>query len=396
MKKNDELRIGVIGSGGRGALAGHAHKPGEGSRIVACCDIYDDRLAKNKETYGDDIFVTKDYREIIDCKDVDAIFVCSPDFLHEEHTLACLEAGKHVYLEKPMAITVEGCDKILQAAYDNKVRLYLGHNMRHMDFTKKIKEVVDSGAIGEVKAAWCRHFIAYGCDAYYKDWHAEIAKSTGLLLQKAAHDIDILHWICGGYSKRVVGQGGLVLYDQITDRRDPSDTSHANVSWTDNKWPPLSQKNLNPIVEVEDVSHMLMHLDNGVFCTYQQCHFTPDAWRNYTIIGTEGRVENFNDSPGECAVRVWNKRKSYNAFGDEQYFIAEAPGGHGGADPRIVQEFVDYVKTGCKISTSAVAARFSVAAGCMATKSIRTNSMPYDVTQLDPKIRAHFEADVVE
>ena len=138
-----ELRIGVIGAGGRGSLSQHAHKPQDGVRLVAAADVNDKALDNFKQKYGDDVFVTKDYRELLSQADVDAVFVTSPDFLHEEHAVAALEAGKDVYLEKPMAITIEGCDKILETAYKNKRKLYLGHNMRHMDFVRKMKELID-------------------------------------------------------------------------------------------------------------------------------------------------------------------------------------------------------------------------------------------------------------
>jgi predicted dehydrogenase len=223
-----ELRIGVIGAGGRGGLAHYAHKPEEGVRLVAGADVVDAALARFQERYGADTFVTKDYRELLKHDDIAAVFVTSPDFLHEEHAVAALEAEARL-LEKPMAITITGCDRILKAARDNKRRLYLGHNMRHMDVILTMKRLIDEGQIGEVKAGWCRHFVGYGCDAYFKDWHAERSKSTSLLLQKGAHDIDVLHWLCKGYTTRVVGMGGLTLYDQITDRHDPSERS--DVSW---------------------------------------------------------------------------------------------------------------------------------------------------------------------
>ena len=124
---------------------------------------------------------------------------------------------------------------------------------------------------------------------------------------------------------------------------------------------------------------MLMELDNGVLCSYEQCHYAPDGWRNYTIIGTEGRIENFGDSPGESVVRVWNRRTGYNPYGDEQHFIAPARGGHGGADPRIVGEFIRHVRQNAPITTSAIAARNSVAAGCAAAESLRNGSIPVAV-----------------
>jgi len=384
------LRIGVIGAGGRGGLAGHAHDPAHGVRLVAGADTRDAALAHFRERYGADAFVTHDYRELLDKADVDAVFVCSPDNFHEEHAVAALEAGKAVYLEKPMAITVEGADRILRAAYEHGCKLYVGHNMRHMTFVRKMKDLVDAGAIGEVKAGWCRHFVAYGGDAYFKDWHAERKNTTGLLLQKAAHDIDVLHWLCGGLSTRVNAFGGLTLYDRIADRHDPSERGDA--SFQQENWPPRSQTGLNPKIDVEDISMMQMILDNGVFASYEQCHFTPDAWRNYTIIGTEGRIENFGDSPGNCVVRLWNRRCDYNPWGDEQYYIPPVRGGHGGADPSIVGEFVRYVKDGEKATTSPVAARYSVAAGCMATYSLRNGGVPMDIPPLPPEIVAYFRA----
>ena len=200
-----DLRIGVIGVGGRGCLAAQAHRPGEGSRLVAGADVNPaalDTFARDYE--GAALF--DDYRRMLDETDLDAVFVASPDFLHEEHAIAALDRGLAVYLEKPMAISVEGCDRIIGAARASGAKLYVGHNMRHMPFVREMKRLIDSGAIGEVKAAWCRHFVAYGGDAYYKDWHSEQQYVNGLLLQKAVHDIDVdalavwrIHGLRGGH-----------------------------------------------------------------------------------------------------------------------------------------------------------------------------------------------------
>lgn len=385
-----DLHIGVIGSGGRGGLARYAHRPGSGSRVVACCDIDPAVFERNKVWYGSDLYLTTDYRELLR-RDLDAVFVTTPDYLHKEHAVAALEAGKAVYLEKPMAITIAGCDHILETARRQAVKLYLGHNMRHFAVIQKMKELIESGAIGQVQVAWCRHFVSYGGDAYFKDWHADRRKSTGLLLQKGAHDIDVLHWLCGGYTRQVTAMGALTLYDQIADRHvdgDPGDSSFVRENW-----PPLSQTGMNPVLDVEDVSMMLMQLDNGVLVSYQQCHYTPDAWRNYTIIGTEGRIENFGDGIGEdSCVRLWNTRSDrYVSDGDKTFALSHLAGGHGGGDPSIVAEFVRYVREGGPIKTSPVAARYSVAAGCMATESLRNGSMPMVVPPLDGTLYNYFE-----
>jgi predicted dehydrogenase len=385
MTSTSEINIGLIGAGGRGYLAHHAHLPDAGSRLVAAADINDRELALFREKFGKDTLTTRDYHDILAREDVHAVFITSPDFLHEEQAVAALEAGKAVYLEKPMAITTAGCDRILKAAVDNAGRLYLGHNMRHMPFVQKMKELVDSGAIGEVKAGWCRHFVGYGGDAYFKDWHADRSKSTSLLLQKGAHDIDVLHWVCGGYSKRVTAMGGLTVYDRIADKHTPDERGDA--SWTFDNWPPLSQKGMNPVMDVEDLSMVLMQLDNGVFASYQQCHFTPDGWRNYTVIGTEGRIENL----GENEVHMWNRRCHYQSEGDARFREPMDGGGHGGADPRIVEEFLRYVRDGGTTKTSPIAARNAVATGCAATESLRNGSIPQDIAPVAADAIRYFE-----
>ena len=384
------LRIGVIGIGGRGSLAYHAHDPGNGVCLVAAADILDDPLREFAERCGPDVLTTKDYRDVLARDDVHAVFVCTPDFLHQEHAVAALSAGKHVYLEKPMAITIEGCDRILRTAMDNGVRLYVGHNMRHMGVILKMKELIDGGAIGEVRTGWCRHFCCYGGDAYFKDWHADREKSTSLLLQKATHDIDVLHWLCGGYARRVTAMGNLTVYNRIEDRHAPDERGDA--SWHLENWPPLSQKGLNPVIDVEDLSLMLMELDNGILCSYQQCHYAPDGWRNYTIIGTEGRLENFGDGPGESAVHLWNRRVNYAPAGNEVHEIPEADGTHGGADPLIVAEFVRHVRDDGPISVSAIASRSSVAAGCMAAASLRDRNSPRDIPPVAGDLWEYFAA----
>ena len=382
-----DLRIGVIGAGGRGSLARHAHQPNHGSRIVACCDINSEVLTAQKERYGDNIFVTDNYHLLLQ-QDLDAVFICTPDFLHEEQAVAALEAGTAVYLEKPIAITTADCDRILATAHRTQTRLYVGHNMRHMTFVQKMKELIDSSAIGEVKTGWCRHFVGHGGDFYFKDWHADRRNATSLLLQKAAHDIDVLHWLCGGYSQRVNALGGLTVYNQVAHRQT-TPLPRSQITATD-QWPPLSQTNLYPVIDVEDISMMQMQLDNGVFVAYQQCHFTPDYWRNYTIIGTEGRIENFGDTQPDAVIKLWNKRADYKPDGDEQFAVGANSGDHGGADGRIVAEFVRFVREGGSIKTSPLAARYAVAAGCAATDSLRANGIPVDVPPVDKAIAHYF------
>lgn len=386
-----DLRIGVIGAAGRGFLAARAHHPEEGSRVVAVCDTRQEALDKAIERYGEEVQTLTDYRELL-ALDLDAVFVTTPDFLHEEMAVAALEAGVAVYLEKPMAITTEGCDRILRTAYETKTRLYLGHNMRHMPFVIKMKELIDAGAIGNVKAIWCRHFVGHGGDYYFKDWHAERRYSNGLLLQKGAHDIDVLHWLAGSYASKVSAFGKLAVYGEVEDRVKPTKGPRTRGPIIDKEfyWPPSTQKGMNAHIDVEDLSQMNMELQNGILASYQQCHFSPDYWRNYCVIGDEGRMENFGNGEDGTQIQVWNKRKwGYNAP-DQVHMIERPEGGHGGADPRIVAEFLRFVREGGVTQTSPLAGRYSVAAGCAATDSIRDGGTLQQVPAVPANLTRYF------
>jgi len=371
-----DLRIGVLGSGGRGGLAQHAHRPSEGSRVVACCDLSDKVLEKNKKDYGPETTLTRKLSEFLKVP-LDAVFVCTPDFLHDEHALAVLDAGPALYLEKPMAITIEGCDRILQKASEKKARLFVGHNMRYMNIIRRMRELIQQGAIGDVKSIWCRHFISYGGDAYFRDWHSERKFATGLLLQKAAHDIDVMHWLADAYTTRVAAFGNLAVYGDLP-RREPDQPGY--IGFKAEHWPPKSLRGFSPKIDVEDQSVVIMNMEKGILGSYAQCHFTPDACRNYTVIGTEGRLENIGDAP-DSPIFVWNRRKDgFRMIGDEVHRGEDIPsGGHGGADPLIVAEFLDFVRTGKSTAATPYAARMAVATGYQATMSLRDGGRPLDV-----------------
>ncbi|MEV5277132.1 Gfo/Idh/MocA family oxidoreductase [Streptomyces sp. NPDC051994] len=387
-----DLRIGVIGYGMRGTIARTAHRPGRGSTVAAVADP-DPRARTAAAAAFPDAVVSGDHREVIDAPDLDAVLVLTPDHTHADLACAALLAGKPAFVEKPLDITVERCDEILHTARDTGTRLYVGHNMRHMPVVRMMRDLIGRGAIGTVKTVWVRHFVGYGGDWYFKDWHAERQYTTGLLLQKAAHDIDVLHWLSGGYTRDVQAMGDLMVYGDNPHRRAPGEPKTDDWYTEDGHWPPHTQRALNPVIDIEDVSLLNMRLDNGVLASYQQCHFTPDYWRNYTVIGDAGRLENFGDGPGG-QVKVWNSRRSeYRAEPDETYEIpkAEDDHGHGGADPLIIDEFLRFVREGGVTDTSPVAARMAVAAGYQATSSLRAGGTPREVPRLDPELVAYFE-----
>lgn len=381
------LKLGVIGCDNRGRTAWLAHKPESGWEISAGADVNRSALAKFKERFpGARTF--DDFKELLKCDDICAVFICSPDYCHEEQAIAALESGKAVFLEKPMAITIEGCDRILRTAMTTGSKLFIGHNMRHIPSIVKMKEIVDSGLIGEVRCGWCRHFINYGGVAYFRDWHSERKNSAGLLLQKGSHDIDVMHWIMGTCTKSVVGMGSLSVYDKCA-RRKPGEALPAGGAPF---WPPLEQVGFSPTINVEDHNMVMMQMENGAQACYMQCHFTPDTERNYTFIGTKGRIENVGDF-GNCEIHAWTqwgKRETPDII----YRIKKIEGAtyetHYGADPLCVQSFLDFVRDGKRPSTSPLAARNAVAVGALGHYSMRNGCNSQQIPSLSPEMVEFF------
>ena len=381
------LHFAVIGAHNRGRLSRLLHRPEEGLFLSAVCGTRLEGLEEYRQLCGPDLLMTSDYREVLGRPEIDAVLVCTPDYLHAVHAIDALRAGKDVFLEKPMAITIADCDAIIAAAREAGRKLYVGHNMRFFPVMRKMRELIASGCIGQVEAVWCRHFINYGGDAYFKDWHSERKNTTGLLLQKGAHDIDIIHWLAGGYTRRVVGMGKLSVYNRVPSRRGRDEEGSA--AWNPASWPPLSQQKLSPDIDVEDHSMILMQLDNGVQASYQQCHYTPDGHRNYCVIGTEGRLENYGDYSDDChlaTVHLWNSRRGYSPQGQEIFTIPTVSGSHGGSDPLMMADFVRFLRGEPSEGATPRDARMSVATGCLGTDSLRANSRPMDILPPPPSL----------
>jgi len=255
-----------------------------------------------------------------------------------------------------------------------------------MNIIRKMKKLIDDGAIGNVKSIWCRHFVSYGGDAFFRDWHADRTKSTGLLLQKAAHDIDVIHWLAGCYTTRVSAFGNLAVYGKLPRRTDPCiDKKEFSTWWNGAHWPPKTQSGYNPVMDVEDQNMVIMQLQGDILASYMQCHFAPDATRNYTVIGDAGRLENIGDG-AEDPIFLWNERHDgFRMVGDQVHRgdPIDASKGHGGADPLIVEEFLNFVRTGGPTTATPEAARMSVATGYQATMSLRAGGMPQEVPPID-------------
>src|SRR6267378_590079 len=112
---NDNIQIALIGAGGMGSGDTSLAVALPGVKLVAACDIYDGRLVRAKERWGNDLFTTRDYREVLARKEIDAVIIATPDHWHQRITIEALDAGKHVYCEKPMVHSIDEGNAVIEA-----------------------------------------------------------------------------------------------------------------------------------------------------------------------------------------------------------------------------------------------------------------------------------------
>jgi predicted dehydrogenase len=157
---NDHIQIALIGAGGQGQGDTRTALQVPGVTLVAVADCYDGRLVHSKEMWGDDIFTTRDYREVLARKDVDAVIVGTPDHWHKQVSVDAMKAGKDVYCEKPMIHVYSDGPEMIEAARANKRILQIGSQRVSSVIYAKAKELLASGAIGRlnlVTAHWDRN-----------------------------------------------------------------------------------------------------------------------------------------------------------------------------------------------------------------------------------------------
>src|SRR5688500_17271244 len=149
-QKADDICCGIIGAGLRGTGIITAINASPGVRVTAICDINKTRLndaAKVVEADKPNLFT--DYRALIDCSELDAVFVETPAYLHKEMVIAVLESDRHCYGEKPMAIRVSDLNKMVKAAKRSRGIYQVGTQLRYAAPWKPAIEAVHQGAIGK-------------------------------------------------------------------------------------------------------------------------------------------------------------------------------------------------------------------------------------------------------
>ena len=209
------IRIGVIGAGPNGtgnaqALATH----NERAKIVAVADIDPAPGRRLAGAYG--AKRVEDYREMLD--DVDAVVISTPNDLHAEMAVTCARAGKHLWIEKPMALSTADADRIVEAVESVGVATMVGFSVRFDGIMRRMKEVYADGQVGELLSIWSRRLCFFD-PATVTPWRLEYARSGGVMSELIAHEVDWIVDIAGDPTS---------VYCRKASRRhdDPRDNDH--------------------------------------------------------------------------------------------------------------------------------------------------------------------------
>lgn len=240
---NSQIGFGIIGTGGRGQYVGTLMTQDKSARLTAVCDKYADRIdqAKTKVPGADKAKSYRDYQELLNDRNVDAVLIATPVFLHPEHFEAAILARKHIYCEKPAGSDVTGCKRILRAhdKRDKSKRIQFGFQQRFSAQYLKAHRYLTEGKIGEMKLMMSYWVLGYlpptNAPQPYPDlpedeqkirrWGAWMDYSGGPIVEQDCHGIDTINWFAKDmHPVSAVGRGGArypVPYgDWNTDHHD--------------------------------------------------------------------------------------------------------------------------------------------------------------------------------
>ena len=333
---------------------------------------------------------------------LDGLIVTTPDYLHADYVVAGLEAGiKSVLVDKPLATTVEGCLRVMNAVKASGGHVSIGFNMRHIPFIAKVKELIEDGAIGNLMLIENREFYDGG-RTYMARWNRRSQWSGGLWIHKGSHDFDVFNWwnakgnplrvsasagvnalradkipfavaddvpvgpncsscaykeICPDYSAPV---GGMELFNEATSNAD---------GYVQDLCVYLSDK------DTHDNGIALVEYDNNVRASHMECFVCNFTDRFYTIVGDRGTLMGHLGNPSQIELRP--------RWGENKIIPVPVAGNddHGGSDPFLLDNFLKSIRREASASSTVRDGLRAVAVGEAAEISWR-NARMVDIAEL--------------
>ena len=320
------IGVGVIGSGLRGAFVLGARmieqQKDTGLELRAICDRSEERLqevsaflqyknVQNQQVGQIECFT--DYRKLVDDPNVDLVVITTPTWFHREPAEYALKSGKKVFLDKPIAVTLEDSQAILNTEEETTNPLLMGFTRRYEAPWIQAAKIVESGRIGQLMMIQLRSVIPY--TRYYHTWHRRNAWSGGALNDKSTHHFDVLNWFANSPWRSIYGVGGkspafapredapdgcFVCQEECPYNilKDP-DFEELGIQNLPSSWKnqPQEQNRIDncvfaPGADLSDHCFVTVDYTNGVKASLFLCIWGPKAPDQETLelIGTKGKI----------------------------------------------------------------------------------------------------------
>ncbi|HBM81146.1 MAG TPA: oxidoreductase [Clostridiaceae bacterium] len=189
------------------------------ANLKAVCDIVPENAIARKNQYeeqitGSSVNVYTDYKEMLDKEDIDVVTVATESGYHPKIAIYCMNKGKHVICEKPMALSIKDADEMIETAKANKVKLCISHQNRFNPVVQKLRAALESGRFGKLVNGTARILWRRNMDYYRQSpWRGTWKLDGGTLMNQCIHDIDLLQWMLGGEVDTVYSMCGTYLRD---------------------------------------------------------------------------------------------------------------------------------------------------------------------------------------
>jgi predicted dehydrogenase len=231
---NSAVRLGLLGCGGRGRNVMSSFLENTDAVLTAVGDMFADQLESGRKTLDEASAKRgkpaldpsrlfrgpKAYEQLLACKEVDAVYIATPPYFHPAHLEAALAAGKHVYLEKPVAVDVPGAKRVmtLGAKADPRLSLAVGFQIRHASPYVELARRIHAGQIGQAVSGEIHYFAsaierpewpnATAAERRLRNWVHDKALSGDIIVEQNVHIIDVTNWLLGAHPVKAVGGGG--------------------------------------------------------------------------------------------------------------------------------------------------------------------------------------------
>ena len=307
------LRVGIVGAGGI-ANTHHRAYVAAGANIVAFADPYAPTRERRELEWGIPGYAT--LGEMLGQADLEAISICSPNAFHHEAALKAAKAGKHILCEKPLSMSLEQCQQMIQAAKKAGVVLQTGHHLRSNLYVEKAKQIITSGALGRVTFIRLRQTHDWGGNKSIAPSFGLLKNSGGgTLLDNGCHMMDLARNLGGDVKSLFARMGTLGAWE--------------------------SQ------VEVEDTSLVSLEFASGTLGSVENA-WTATGWENgFWVYGTEGALECVERYPNPMRLRHIHRSSAGTTWDklDETLYTFQDAGNHG----REVVNFIRSIREGAPV-----------------------------------------------